>query len=147
MTRIKISVTIDAPPGVVWADIADISTHVEWMADAREIRFTTDERAGVGARFVCVTQVGPIRLDDTMTVTRWDPSKAMGISHDGLVSGVGEFRLRKARGGRTRFTWDERLAFPWWMAGPVGGLVARPILRAIWKRNLGRLAARFAKAE
>jgi hypothetical protein len=76
-----------------------------------------------------------------MAITEWDAGRAMGVRHDGLVAGSGRFTLRARRGGRTRLTWDERLRFPWWMGGPVGALVASPVLRAIWRGNLARFAA------
>jgi hypothetical protein len=111
------------------------------MKDAVAIRFTSARHDGVGATFDCDTKIGPFRLLDRMEVTEWREGKVMGIAHRGLVSGRGRFTLRPARRGRTRFTWDERIRFPWWAGGPVGGLLAKPVLRRIWKDNLRRLKA------
>lgn len=144
MARIRVAVTIDAPPAVVWRDIADISTHVEWMADAESITFLTRRRRGKGVTFDCATRVGPFRLDDRMVVTSWKTNREMGIRHEGLVTGEGRFTLHRRRGGRTRFVWRERLIFPWWLGGPLGSFAAAPVLALIWRRNLRRLAARFA---
>jgi len=140
--RIRVSTTIDAPPGRVWDDVKDIGSHVEWMHDAVAIRFTSSRRSGVGTAFDCDTRVGPLRLTDRMEVTEWRPRRAMGIRHVGLVTGTGRFTLRRRRGGRTRFRWEEELVFPWWMGGPVGGLVGGQVLRLIWKRNLANLKRR-----
>jgi hypothetical protein len=133
-------VTIDAPPERVWATIEPIECHVEWMADARAIVFRTEQRRGVGTEFDCVTKVGPFRTTDRMVVTEWEPARRMGIAHEGLFTGTGRFLLRAKRGGRTQFTWTERIRFPWWAGGPVGALFAAPVLRALWRRNLRRLA-------
>ena len=137
------STTIDAPPHVVWSDLADIGSHVEWMADARAIRFLTPQTTGVGTRFECDTQVGPFRLTDVMEITEWKPGRAMGVRHSGLATGTGRFTLRRARRGRTRFEWRERITFPRRLGGPFGAIVGKPALRWVWKRNLRRLAARF----
>jgi carbon monoxide dehydrogenase subunit G len=138
VSRIKIHTTIDAPPATVWARLADIADHVSWMADAAAIRFTGDRRSGVGTRFECDTRVGPLRTTDVMEVTEWRERRAMGVRHDGLVTGTGRFLLRRARRGRTRLTWDEDLRFPWWLGGPVGAIAAAPVLRAVWRGNLRR---------
>jgi hypothetical protein len=108
------------------------------MHDAVDIRFLTAERAGVGTCFDCDTRVGPFRLTDRMEITEWRPRRAMGVRHTGVVTGTGRFTLRRRRRG-TRFAWEERLRFPWWMGGPLGAAVAAPVLRAVWRRNLRNL--------
>lgn len=132
---------IGAPPAQVWEEVRQIERHVDWMADAVEIRFLSDQRDGAGTTFDCVTKVGPIKVTDQMTITEWRPSRAMGVRHEGLVTGSGLFTLAGLRRGRTRFTWDEELAFPWWMGGKVGGAIGGVVIRRIWKRNLRVLKA------
>lgn len=139
MTAIRVAVTIDAPPREVWRSIEDIASHVEWMADAEAIRFTSARRRGVGTTFECDTRLGPFRLVDRMEVTEWRPRRAMGVAHVGVVTGQGCFRLRPIPGGRTRFVWREELVFPWWLGGPIGAVVGGELLRLVWKRNLHRL--------
>jgi uncharacterized protein YndB with AHSA1/START domain len=141
--RIETSIDIPAPIERVWDDIADLASHVEWMADAESITFTTGQSSGVGTRMEVLTKVGPLRLTDVMTFTEWEPPHRMAIRHQGLVTGVGEFQLEPIASGGTRFTWREDLSFPIWLGGPVTEFFAAPVLNAIWKRNLGRLRARF----
>lgn len=133
--RLRVSTVIDAPPQRVWDEVRDIRSHVRWMADAESIELTS------ATTFDCLTKVGPFRLRDRMEIVAWDEGRSMGVRHVGLVRGEGRFTLRRTWRGRTRFTWDERLRFPWWIGGPLGGLVAWPVLRAIWRGNLRRLRA------
>jgi hypothetical protein len=146
VNQIKVSTLIDAPAEVVWADVRQIGSHVEWMDDAVVIRFTSERREGVGATFECDTRVGPLRLNDRMAVTEWDQGRAIGIRHTGLVTGTGRFTLTPVAGDRTLFTWEERLAFPWWMGGSVGRLLGAGVLKAVWRRNLAHLRRRFEPA-
>lgn len=146
MPRVHASVVIAARPGEVWDAVEDIATHVDWMVDARAIRFVSAQRQGVGTTFDCDTKIGPVRLTDRMTITEWSPGKAMGVTHTGLVTGTGRFTIKRARRGRTKFTWDERLDFPWWFGGKVGALAAKPVLTAFWKRSLANLKARVEAA-
>jgi carbon monoxide dehydrogenase subunit G len=139
--KIKVAVMIDAPPEVVWQTVEQIENHVDWMADAVSITFTTLEHRGEGTEFDCVTRIGPIRTTDRMLITQWTPRRAMGIKHQGVVTGWGRFALSRRKGNTTRFTWTERLKFPWWMGGRIGALAAKPILRKVWTRNLTNLKA------
>jgi len=146
VSRIDVEVPIAAAPAVVWAHLADIPSHVEWMADAVDIRFVTERHEGVGVRFDCDTKVGPLRLVDRMEVTEWEPERRMGVRHVGLVTGSGTFSLRADGPGSTTMTWSEDLRFPWWLAGRLGAWVARPVLSRIWRGNLRRLRERVERA-
>ena len=117
--KITVGITIDVPTAGRGIRLVEpIEQHVDWMAEAETIRFTSSRTRGVGTTFDCVTKVGPIRMTDRMTITEWEPGRIMGIEHSGVVTGRGRFTLRRRRGGRTRFTWKERLTFPWWMGAP-----------------------------
>lgn len=139
MTRVRVAVDVDAPPAVVWDVLRDIGSHVVWMVDAVAIRFTSSRREGVGTTFECDTRVGPLRLVDRMEVVRWRPRKELAIRHVGVVTGTGRILLRRRRGGRCRVVWDERLRFPWWLGGPVGGLAGARVLALIWRKDLRNL--------
>ena len=148
---LTVSTTLDATPDEVWRDISDISSHVEWMEDAVAITFTSDHESGVGTEFDCDTKIGPFRLTDHMEITSWKPAREMGVRHVGMVTGTGRFTLRPERSrfrgrptGRTRFVWTEKLIFPWYFAGPLGAVAARPVLRHVWRTNLKNLQRRFA---
>lgn len=145
MARISVSTLIEAPPAQVWDDIADLASHVEWMADAVAIRFTGPQCSGIGAAFECDTRVGPLRLTDRMEVTEWVPPWVIGVRHVGLITGTGRFTLAPAPGGATDFTWSERLVFPAWLGGSLGAAVGGVVLRLIWSRNLAALKQRVER--
>ena len=122
----------------VWEELRHIGRHVLWMTDAEEIIFHSAQVEGVGTTFDCLTKIGPLTTRDVMTITRWDHGVAMGVTHRGLFTGRGEFTLTSLPEG-TRLTWREDLRFPWWAGRAVGAAVARPIFRALWKKNLASL--------
>jgi carbon monoxide dehydrogenase subunit G len=137
--KLTVAITIRASPADVWQVIEPIERHVDWMTDAESITFTTAARRGVGTRFDCLTKVGPLRTTDRMRVTEWSPGEVMGIEHVGVVTGRGRFTLESHGRDCTRFTWTEELDFPTWMGGAVGAVAAKPVLRAVWNRNLRNL--------
>ena len=113
MTRIRVTADYDATPDAVWRAVEHVDTHVDWMADAETIRFLTEQTAGVGTRFECVTRIGPVRLTDRMEITEWEPGRSMGVRHRGVVTGTGRFTIEPLDDGRrTRFSWEEELHVP-----------------------------------
>lgn len=143
MSTIEVSVEIRAPLEAVWAAAADLGSHTEWMADAESITFITARQRGLGTRMEVATRIGPLRTKDVMEVTEWEDRRRIGVRHTGLVTGQGAFELEEIDPATTRFTWRERLTFPWYLGGPLIARVAAPVLGAVWKRNLKRLKSRL----
>ena len=136
MQRLRVGIDIDASASAVWAYVRDIRSHVEWMADARAITFTSP------TTFDCLTVVGPLRMVDHMEIVEWVEGSVIGIRHLGLVRGQGRFTVSPLGPDRSRFEWSEELAFPWWMVPPV----ARLVLGWVWRRNLERLRRRVTSS-
>lgn len=144
MIEIRTTIVVEAPLETVWADLADIGSHIEWMVDAVGIRFTSSGDLGVGSTFDVATRLGPIRLNDPLEITEWQPGRVLGVRHRGAVTGAGRFTVEPVSESRTRVSRDEHLRFPWWMGGAAGEIVATPILRALFRANLRAFAARHA---
>lgn len=140
--RVFVATPIAAGIDRVWADVARLETHAEWMVDAESIEFVGHLRQGPGTTMRVRTRVGPLRTTDVIRVVSWDPPHRIGVVHEGLVTGTGEFRL-SPEGANTSFSWEENLHIPWFLGGPVASLPARVVLTAVWRRNLARLAGRF----
>ena len=140
---VVVSTVIEAVIADVWDDVRHIASHVSWMHDAAAIRFVGAQTEGTGTIFECDTKIGPFSLTDVMEITSWEDQRRMGVRHVGLVTGVGEFTLAALGPNRTEFCWSEDLIFPWYMGGPIGAWVARPVLRLIWSKNLANLKARI----
>ncbi|MDH3306954.1 MAG: SRPBCC family protein [Acidimicrobiia bacterium] len=140
---VTVSVDLDAPIDEVWADVARLGTHVDWMADAESITFATHQESGVGTVMEVLTKVGPLSTRDIIEITEWEEQKLIGVEHRGVVRGTGRFVLEPIDAGRTRFTWNEDLDMPWYFGGKLGSPISDRALEMIWRRNLRRLQARF----
>jgi uncharacterized protein YndB with AHSA1/START domain len=141
VSEIRVTRVINVGPDVVWRELADVAGQVAWMEDARAITFTTDQRAGEGTTFDCHTVLGgPIRFTDRMTITEWDPPRALSIRHLKPTTGTGRITLDPVPGGSTRVTWAETLQLPWRLGGPPVSAVVARILHRLWSRSLENLA-------
>ncbi|HSO51068.1 MAG TPA: SRPBCC family protein [Acidimicrobiia bacterium] len=143
---IQITMDFAAPPQRLWEELADLASHSEWMADAEDVRFVTDQRSGVGTQMRVPTRIGPLRTNDLMTVVEWEEGRVIAVEHVGAVSGVGRFEV-VATGEGARLLWSESLRFPWWLGGRIGAWVAGPILARVWRGNLARLGERVTLSD
>ena len=143
--RIRLDLQIDAPPEAVWAELSDLSSHAEWMADAQAVNFASDQTRGVGTEMRVPTRIGPLRTDDVIIVTEWEEGRLLAVGHHGLVSGEGRFEIMPNEKSSV-LVLTENLRFPWWLGGPLTAALARPVLKRIWRGNLERLRERVTEA-
>jgi carbon monoxide dehydrogenase subunit G len=139
MAEVTTEIVIEAAPETVWNHLSDLGSHAEWMSDAESVRFLTGQRSGVGTRMEVATRLGPFRTMDVMDVVGWEEGRRIVVRHRGVVSGKGSFGLEPEGPDCSRLIWREVLDLPWRLGGPVGGVVAAPLLRWVWGRNLRRL--------
>ena len=139
---VTVSVVIDAPPSQVWAVIEPIETHVEWMADAESITFTSAQHRGVGTTFDCLTQHRSVPHErphdrDRMGAGSGDGHRAPRPlhRHRPLHPRTGGSGADALHAGRRRST--SRGGWP----GRSAQRGAQPILQRVWRANLERLAA------
>jgi len=137
--RIQVSTVINKPLNIVWDEVKIMENHVNWMEDAAKIDFLSDNNAGIDTKMKVLTKVGPISLNDIITVTEWVEKKSIGVIHQGIVTGKGVFYLSEINENSTKFTWDEELKFPIYLGGPIGEFFRGMILKQIWKKNLKNL--------
>ena len=139
--RIAVEHLVDEPIDVVWDDLADLGSHAEWMTEAGSIEIVSDRGTGVGTVLRVPTHVGPLSTEDWIVVTSWEDGTEIGVVHIGLVTGTGRFVL-ESEGTATRIIWDEEFTLPLVFGGPIGEIVAAPILKALWRGNLRRFGRR-----
>ena len=142
---ISVETIINASLDEVWSEVSKIENHVNWMKDAETIQFQTERKSGVGTKIKVLTKIGPIKLYDFMTFTKWESKKAIGVDHVGIVTGVGEMQFHEVSKYKTKFRWIETLNFPIYLGGPIGEYFGKPILEFIWKQNLNNLKEIFEK--
>tara|TARA_Y100001970_G_scaffold140622_1_gene173139 strand:- start:1027 stop:2154 length:1128 start_codon:yes stop_codon:yes gene_type:complete len=140
--EIQVVVDLPATPTEVWSYLRDVTKHSEWMMDALSVDVTSEVTEGPGLTFDCLTAVGPFRVRDQMEVVEWEPERAMGVKHSGIVTGIGQFTLTPISAG-TQFSWHESIDLPLRFGGKLGESIAKPLLTAIWRRNLRSLRKRI----
>ena len=136
---IEVETLIYASLDDVWNEVSKIENHSKWMKDAVNIDFQTDNKSGVGTKIKVLTKIGPIKLYDFMTFTKWEEKKSIGVDHVGIVTGKGEMKFEKIDENTTKFKWTETLKFPIYLGGVIGELFGKPVLELILKQNLNNL--------
>ena len=109
---IEVETLINASLDDVWNEVSKIENHSNWMKDAVNIDFQTENKSGVGTKIKVLTKIGPIKLNDFMTFTKWEEKKSIGVDHIGIVTGKGEMQFEKVDENTTKFKWIETLKFP-----------------------------------
>jgi uncharacterized membrane protein len=75
MPRLDNSIDIKAPADQVFAYVADVTTHPEWVKWTKAAEVTSIEREGVGATTAEVMQVGPKKENIETLITEFKPGQ------------------------------------------------------------------------
>jgi carbon monoxide dehydrogenase subunit G len=110
MTRIDIRLELPHSIGHVWDRLTDWPSHSAWIPNT--VVTVTRQATGVGTEFVGLTHLGPLRLDDPMTITEFQAPSAgrasCTINKTGSVlGGTAGFTLSAVDASTTRLDWFE----------------------------------------
>ena len=139
MTRINVTLDLPHPIDHVWEQLTDWESHSKWIPGTRVT--VTKRTDGVGTEFIGATRLGPIILDDPMTVSELTPPvdghASCTVVKTGLVlGGTAGFTLHSTGASSTRLDWVEEVflkpqAVFWWTTPfvlPIGTLAFRSAL-------------------
>ena len=86
-----VTVSVNAPPEVAFAYVADLENAPEWVNDLVSMQKTTDGDVGIGTRYTEVVQMGKQQSEAELEVTEYDPPRL--FAHKGK-GGPAEFTAR-----------------------------------------------------
>jgi carbon monoxide dehydrogenase subunit G len=138
-----IEVQLNLPHGIdhVWDRLTDWQSHSAWIPNT--VVTITKQTGGLGTEFVGITRIGPIRLDDPMTVSEFQTPRAGRasctiIKTGSVLGGTAGFVLTAVDDSTTRLDWFEDIHLKprglfWWTAPfviAIGTIAFRSALKA-----------------
>lgn len=141
--RLELVQPVAAPRPVVWSLLTTWERQSDWMLDAKAVHVLTPEREGLGVTIRCPTNLLGVTVQDVMRVTGWQEPCYLEVTHLGrIITGTGAFELAEDGPDATTVTWWEEVEPPFGALGEWGASTfVLPILRRIFRRSLGNLAA------
>lgn len=140
-TNLEMNRVLPGPRDVVWRLITDWENQGDWMLEASDFVVLTEQREGVGVEAEATVSIGGIKTRDKVTVNIWEAPNRLGILHQGWVSGEAEMVLTDLDEHTTALFWREALYPPLGILGAIGLSLFKPLMRAIFNRDLRILAS------
>jgi uncharacterized protein YndB with AHSA1/START domain len=137
---VTMSVDIEAPPEKVWPFLVEPELCMVWFTDLKRYEWTS-ERSGVGSTFSWTEEAGGRTFYVDFETTEWDPPHVFGyrqVKSDFLKSHDGRWVIEATETG-SRFTFDDRIEFPYGPFGKVIGYFAARTARQTGTDILARL--------
>jgi len=124
MTRIDVQLNLPHGIAHVWDRLTDWTSHSAWIPNT--VVTISKETKGLGTEFVGITRIGPLRLDDPMTVSEFQSPKegrasCTIIKTGSVLGGTAGFVLTALDNSTTRLDWFEEIYLKpkgifWWTA-------------------------------
>lgn len=133
--RLKSSIEISAPPGLVWEYLADPTNYLHFMSGVTRWEPAGDRRSGLGARYRMLIRVGAAEVGGLIEFVEWTPERDMAWTSVTGVDQRGRWRVRPLPADRTRV----ELRYAYGVAGSgLAGLVAERVAAPTLSRHLRR---------
>jgi uncharacterized membrane protein len=81
MPRLDNSIEIKSPPETVFAYLADVESHPEWVKWTKDAEVTSVEKTGIGSTSSMKMQVGPRKETVEAIVTEYKPDEFVTWRH------------------------------------------------------------------
>jgi uncharacterized membrane protein len=131
--RLNESITISAPPELVWDYVTDPSNTLHYMSGITRWEVSGDPERGMGARYRMLIKVGATEVGGLIEVVEFDEPRDMAWSSVTGIDQRGRWRLRELDDGRTRV----ELRFAYGVAGGgIFGMLSERISAPTLSRHL-----------
>jgi uncharacterized protein YndB with AHSA1/START domain len=139
--RIHRSIHIAADSGRIWPLLIDPEKIQQWCPPVRTIRFTGEQKHGIGTRFYFEEKAGGQLLKLHMIVTEWkqNVSIAFEMAAGNLVKSYSQRYVIKTMAQGSHVTVFEEVRLPYGIIGSIAGLFRRPVSNAHLDRMLAKL--------
>ena len=139
--RVTHSVSVAAPPSVVWNFVADPSHYLHFMEGITRWEVVGRRSTGLGARYRVLMHVGSAEIGGLVEVVEHVPERELAWSSVVGTEQRGRWRLRPdpARPERTRVELRISGNAAGGVFGQIAGIVARPIISRHVQRSLTEL--------
>ena len=138
--RLKESVTVSAPPDLVWEYLAEPNNYLHFMSGVTRWEVVSEQRSGLGARYRMLIRVGSAEVGGLIEIVEWRDQHDMAWASVTGVDQRGRWRLRETPDGGTRvefrFAYGVAGAGIW---GMIAERVAAPSLSGHLRRSLHQL--------
>jgi len=138
--RLSESITISAPPKLIWDYIAEPANALHYMAGMTRWEVDGSQRIGLGARYRILMRTGSAEVGGLIEIVEFTDELDMAWSSVTGVDQRGRWRLRELPDGRTRV--EFRFAYGVAGAGIFGWiseLVSAPGIGSNLRRSLQQL--------
>jgi uncharacterized membrane protein len=138
--RLNESITISAPPKLIWDYITEPANALHYMAGMTRWEVEGEQRSGLGARYRILMRSGSAEVGGLIEVVEFTEERDMAWSSVTGVDQRGRWRLRQLPDGRTRV--EFRFAYGVAGAGIFGWiseLVSSPGIGSNLRRSLQQL--------
>ncbi|MGZ4625497.1 MAG: SRPBCC family protein [Kineosporiaceae bacterium] len=149
MARFTAVVHSPASAERTWRALTDWPSHGRWVP-LTDVRVLTPSGAGIGARFVGRTGIGPLGFDDPMEIVEWrEPGPGVAghcrvVKQGRVVLGEAWFDVAPTADGGSTVAWTEDVdVAPVRLTRPFGRLVAT-VGRLAFTHSLQAMARELA---